>query len=148
MADRSEDETYVRWQGFRIAQLGLCIALFLTFSVATLGFSVNLLVQPTFAITACIAKVFFILSGALGFLSIVCGALACLTRLEDFRLTAQVVRHRGDSSKAAEIELWRKSYKRLGNLTWALFIAQLVLFALQAVLLMFSLVVAYWPRLG
>jgi len=46
--DDDENEPYTRWQGFRISQLGLCITLFLTFSVAILGFSVNLLVQPMF----------------------------------------------------------------------------------------------------
>jgi hypothetical protein len=148
MTPHDENEPYTRWQGFRIAQLGLCIALFLSFSVATLGFSFNLLIQPTFAITACAAKAFFILSCGFGFLSTVCGALACLTRLEDFRVTAQVARYRGDSSKAAEVAIWRKRYEQLGDWTWALFIAQLALFGLQAILLMFSLVVAYWQRLS
>jgi hypothetical protein len=58
----SEIEPYTRWQGFRINQLGVCISLFLTFSVAVLGFSMNLLVQPTYFVTICFAKVFFFLS--------------------------------------------------------------------------------------
>ena len=55
-----EDENEPRWQGFRINQLGLCISLFLTFAVATLGFSINLLIQPKCEITTCPARAFFL----------------------------------------------------------------------------------------
>jgi hypothetical protein len=94
MPSGDENEPYSRWQGFRISQLGLSISLFLTFSVAILGFSTNLLIQPTYAITACFAKVLFLLSLASGLLSILFGSAAFLTRLADFRKTAKVVRHR------------------------------------------------------
>ena len=142
-----ENDPYTRWQGFRIAQLGLCIALFLTFSVATLGFCINLLVQPTFCITACVAKRFFFFSGIFGLLSVACGCVACLTRLADFRNTARVARHRNDSSRAAEVERWRQSYRRWEKWTWHLFRAQLVFFAIQEGSLILSLGITYWPRL-
>ena len=85
-----ENEPYNRWQGFRITQLSICISLFLTFSVATLGFSISLLVQK-FEITNCLAKASFLFSVILGLLSVSCGSVACLTRLWDFRKTAAVV---------------------------------------------------------
>lgn len=145
----SEDENdpYNRWQGFRIAQLGLCIALFLTFSVATLGFSVNLLVQPTYAITGCFAKLFFLLSIVFGLLSVLFGSVACITRLADFRDTARVVRHRSNPNMAANVERWRENYGRFGRWTWRLFKSQLVAFALQVFLLTVTLAIAYWSRL-
>jgi hypothetical protein len=143
-----ENDPYTRWQGFRITQLGLCIALFLTFSVATLGFSVNLLVQPKYAITACVAKLLFLFSGIFGLLSVACGFVACLTRLADFRRTARVARHRADSSKAADVARWRESYKRLGKWTWVSFRFQLALFVLQELFLILSLGITYWPRLA
>lgn len=146
--NEDENDPYTRWQGFRIAQLGVCISLFLTFSVATLGFSVNLLVQPTYAITACFPKLCFFLSVIFGLLSMVLGSVACLTRLADFRKTAQVARHHSEASRAAEIDLWREDYKRLGRWTWRLFGCQLVAFGLQVSLLMLTLGFTYWPRLG
>lgn len=142
-----ENDPYVRWQGFRITQLGFCIGLFLTFSVATLGFAANLLVQPSYEITACFAKTLFFLSGISGLFSIICGSVACLTRLADFRTTARVARHREDPTKVADVKCWRETYKWWGRCTWALFRGQLALFGLQGISLILSLVTAYWPRL-
>lgn len=146
-SDEDENEPYNRWQGFRIGQLGLCIALFLTFSVALPGFSVNLLVQHANDLTSCSAKALFLLSLLFGVCSVVTGCVACLTRLADFRATARVARNREDSTKIAQVEQWRKDYRRYGAWTWNLFRCQLVAFGLQGLLLMFTLAIAYLPRL-
>jgi hypothetical protein len=111
-----DNEPYTRWQGFCINQLGLCISLFLTFAVATLGSSINL--QQSFA------KVYFLFSLAGGLLSVFLGSIACLTRLQDFRKTAKVVRHRSTENMKTEIDCWRENYKKLGEWTWRLFKAQ------------------------
>jgi hypothetical protein len=142
-----ENDPYTRWQGIRITHLGFCIALFLTFSVATLGFAANLLVQPTYEISGCLAKLLFSSSGVCGVFSIICGALTCLTRLADFRITARVARHRTDTGRAREVDSWRERYRVLGKRTWALFKSQLVLFALQEISLIACLVITYWCRL-
>jgi hypothetical protein len=146
-SDEDENEPYTRWQGFRINQLGVCISLFLTFAVATLGFSINLLSQTNYAITECFAKVYFLFSLAGGLLSVLLGSIACLTRLADFRKTANVVRNRSDDSMKAEVERWRNDYKRLGKWTWRLFKGQLLGFGLQATLLVSALAISYWRRL-
>jgi hypothetical protein len=148
MPGMDENEPYTRWQGFRISQLGVSIALFLTFSVATLGFSANILVQSTYPITNCLAKVFFLLSIAFGLVSVLLGSLTCLVRLEDFRNTARVVRHRSDRSMASEVDRWRKASERLGRWTWGLFRCELLAFALQISLLITTLAVTYWRRLA
>jgi hypothetical protein len=148
MASDDENEPYTRWQGFRIGQLGLCISLFLTFAVATLGFSINLLVQPTFPITTCFAKVFFALSLVFGLLSVLLGSLACLTRLADFRLTAKVARHKSDPTMKTDVDRWRNDYRRLGRRTWRLFKGQLVTFGLQVFGLVLALGITYGHRLA
>lgn len=147
LSDSDPTEQYNRWQGFRIGQLALCISLFLTFSIATLGFCINLLVQPTFAITDCYAKGFFLFSIIIGLLSLTSGSIACLTRLADFRATAQVARHRGDSDKAEAVTRWRARYRMMGKWTWGLFYCQLISFGLQVTFLMLTLGITYWPRL-
>lgn len=141
------NEPYTRWQGFRISQLSVCISLFLGFAVATLGLSINLLVQPTYAITTCFAKVVFFFSMMLGLFSGIFGSVACLTRLADFRKTAAVVRHRSDQNMAAEVAGWREDYRRLGWWTWTLFKCQLIAFGLQVLGLMLALVMTYWHKL-
>jgi len=144
---RDEKISYVRWQGFRIAQLTLCISLFLSFSLATLGFSANLLVQKDYNITKCYPKVIFLFSLIFGLLSVFVGAIACLTRLADFRKTAKVARHRDDPVMAADVAQWRNDYKRLAWWTWTLFKLQLVAGGLQLLGLMIALGITYWPRL-
>ena len=142
-----ENEPYTRWQGLRIAQLGLCIALFLSFSIAALGFSVNLLVQPRFDITVCFAKLSFLCSVIFGLASVFFGSIAFLTRLWDFRTTAKVVRHRQNPHMADEIERWRRCYKLLGKWSWRLFTWQLCTFGLQILGLAIAFGITYGKRL-
>jgi hypothetical protein len=145
--ETDETERYNRWQGYRIGQLTLCNSLFLTFSIATLGFCINMLVQPVFTITDCYAKVFFLFSIIIGLLSLSSGSVACLTRLADFRATAQVARHSGDSTKAGAVACWRARYKLMQKWTWRLFYCQLFTFGVQVILLMLTLGITYWARL-
>jgi hypothetical protein len=142
-----ENEPYTRWQGFRISQLSVCISLFLGFAVATLGFSINLLIQPSYPITARFAKILFFFSLVCGLLSVLLGSVGCLTRLADFRKTAKVSRHRSDPKMKAEVDRWRDDYMRLGRWTWGLFKGQLTTFGLQAIGLLVALCITYWHRL-
>ena len=147
MSDSTElNERYNRWQGHRITQLGVCISLFLTFSVATLGFSANLLVQHTDAIAACHVKIPFLFSVGLGMLSVALGSAACLTRLVDFRKTARIPGLL-KVDKKQEADRLRGECELLGRFTWRLFYSQLATFILQAFLLIGSLGIAYWTRL-
>lgn len=145
--NRDAKISYARWQGFRITQLTLCTSLFLSFSLATLGFSVNLMVERDYSITNCNAKVIFLLSLIFGLLSVFLGASSCLTRLADFRKTAKVARHRDDHAMAVDVAKWRGEYKRLAWWTWTLFKSQLATAGLQLVGLMIALVMTYWSRL-
>src|SRR5579864_3681063 len=131
-AGESENEPYTRWQGFRITQLGLCIGLFLTYSVAILGFSANMLVQREYSIGGFLGRLFFTSSGVCGLLSLAFGISACVTRLYDFRITARVAKTRWDSTQQDRVNKWRKISGCLGTWTWGLFWAQTVTFALQA----------------
>lgn len=142
---QTENEPYTRWQGFRINQLGLCISLFLTFAVATLGFSLHLLTrsEPDYPIKSCYARVFFFCSLIFGLISILSGCIACLTRLQDFRITAKVAR---DPSNTENDGL-RDSYVRFGKWTWRLFRAQLLSFGMQVLGLVLAIGITYWSRL-
>lgn len=147
MKTDSDKETYSRWQNLRGSQLGLCISLFLAFAVATLGFSLNLLVQHSVDFPGCFSKVVFVESLLFGLLSILMGGSACLTRLQDFRETAYVVRNRADDSKSSEVEYARKCSERWGRCTWRLFWLETTLLCLQIVCVTLSLIATYWHRL-
>ncbi len=145
--NRDEKISYVRWQAFRIAQLSLCISLFLSFSLAMLGFSASLLGREHYDITNCYAKIIFLLSITFGLVSAFSGSTACLTRVYDFRKTAKVARGRDDPAMAADVARWRKDYKRLGWWTWTLFKTQLIAAGLQVLGLVIALGITYRSRL-
>ena len=142
-----ENEPYNRWQGIRIAQLGTCISLFLTFAVATLGFSITLLVDKDYKIVECFPKFCFLSAIVSGCLSILFGSLACLTRLRDFRITAKIVRFRDAEGYRDKIEEYRKESNCFGKRTWRRFWWQLVAFFFQVSGLVLALGITYWDRL-
>jgi hypothetical protein len=146
-AYRDEKIAYVRWQGFRIAQLSLCISLFLGFSLAMLGFSASLLSQDHYDITNCYAKIIFLLSITFGLVSTFSGSTACLTRVCDFRKTAKVARERKNLAMEEDVARWRGDYKRLGWWTWTLFKTQVIAAGLQVLGLVIALGITYWYRL-
>jgi hypothetical protein len=80
-------------------------------------------------------------------LSILFGSVACVTRLEDFRLTASVVRHRDDQSHSEKVARWREHSGRYGEWTWKLFALQLLAFGLQSIGLLLAIGITYWHRL-
>ena len=133
------NEVYNRREAFRIAQLSVCLSLFLTFSVATLGFSINLLAQPVFSIVGCMAKSSFGLSLLFGLLSILFGAWACVNRVKDFRLTASIARARSKDGAVGKVTLMQDKAKSLGQWTWRLFCFQLSAFGFQVLTLMLAL---------
>lgn len=51
-----DDHAFTRWQAFRTDQLGACLSLFLTFAVATLGFSLSMVLYGAHPITDAWAK--------------------------------------------------------------------------------------------
>jgi hypothetical protein len=145
-ADGDDDHAFTRWQAFRIAQLGLCLSLFLTFAVATLGFSLSLIVADEQQITDACAKLAIGWSVVFGLSSVLLGSVACLTRLADFRATSKVTRYRGNPTRTADVKGWRTSYEWYGWWTWLLFRGQLALFALQVIGLIVALKISFNNR--
>lgn len=86
------NERFVRWQGQTISQLSTALALFSGLSVGGLGFLLSLLRDASFKPTGILAVLFL-----LAFLSLLVASIsscaAVVTRLLDFRLTAQKLRN-------------------------------------------------------
>src|SRR5437899_11385536 len=94
MAAKTHKESFVRWQGITITQLGYVLNLLLGFATASLGFSLTLLKDEHFAPQRC-EKFFF--DSSLGLLgcSVIVGILCVSNRLWDFRKTTHIARDRG-----------------------------------------------------
>lgn len=112
--DQEQKERYVRWQNYRINQLTFSINLFLGFAVASLAYIINLKVKNTAELnTADLFVAIYWWSS-----SAIAGSIATLSRLLDFRYTAQKIKDSSTSDK-------RKA-KLLGKITWGLFWVQVI----------------------
>ncbi len=121
----TENGSYTRWQNIRITQLGFANNLLILLSVALLGFYSKFLIDcynlnPYQKFFICIFFFLIIVSTGLGI-------FVMLNRLEDFKLTAQIVRKR-ETNKRNGIESDRGKAKILGERTYCYFIWQAVTF--------------------
>jgi hypothetical protein len=141
------DDRYNRWQGLGIAQLSVAVALISGLSVAGLGVGVTLLQHEKFLLllSACF-RYAFAAALLLLFVAALLSFGAVITRLLDFRLTARKVRRdkRPDYDKSLTIFCFDPD--AYGRVTWGLFWASCVSFAVGAILLFISIWVAYANR--
>lgn len=124
------DERFVRWQGYTISQFTFVLNLFLGLAVGTLAFSVTLLKDDGFVLSSCLKTVFLVGLVALC-LSVLAGCCAVVSRLMDFRLTAQKIRKKANG--VGDDELGAYKTKLLGRVSWGLFWFELATFALGLV---------------
>jgi hypothetical protein len=136
------NQRFVRWQSQAAAQLSFAINLFAALSVAALSFSVLYLREASFTPTRCYA-VLYLASVALLAVSVLCAIAATVTRLLDFRATAQKVRLRQTNATSTELAVAGDHAKGLGKATWRLFWALLATFLLGIAALTISLFSVY-----
>ena len=128
-----------RWQKIAIDQLTYALNLFLVLTIATLGYWFSLLRDEGFMPSAT-AKCFMLLSFLALAGSVVCGLVCIVCRTWDFKGTAQRARGKDDAPTHDEL-------CGLGHVTWGLFYAHLVGFALGVVLLVVTLFLTYGGRI-
>ncbi|UCR83774.1 hypothetical protein [Pseudomonas chlororaphis] len=123
------NERFVRWQGQTISQLSTALALFSGLSVAGLGFLFSLLRDASFKPTGVLALLFLLAVLSLLVASI-SGSAAVVTRLLDFRLTAQKVRSTNDEP----LTFFGTDSSEYGRVTWRLFWTLLISFSIGILL--------------
>jgi hypothetical protein len=151
---KEHQESFVRWQGVTVAQLGYAIGLLLTIATAILGFAFSLLKDKSFSPTGCVKCLF---SSALILLtsSIVLGLLCVINRLVDFRETTAIARDREQWRREgsqpdlidSKLRIRRDHTKVLGRRSWRLFWAQAMSAGFGAIFLIVDLVIFYHSEL-
>jgi len=128
MASRETSDPYIRWQEIRIQQLGYVNNLVLGLAVGVLAFETSLVEgnAARFYTAPWLAS----LSLGLATASVAFGLVAGVTRLLDFRLTAQLHRTEDEETKVR----LRCRADKFGNWTWKLLWLQLSTFAASGVL--------------
>lgn len=136
---KPDKERCTRWRAIAIGQLGHSINLTLTFTVAALGFSLDLLKESTFSPMGW-AKLLTLLTFISLLISAISGYWCTLNRLKDFRGTA---RRACDHPEApAKDEL-----RDIGTHSLMLFFVQAVTFVIGIASLTFALGLTYGQKL-
>jgi len=126
---KDQKDRFVRWQGYTISQFTFALNLFLGLAVGTLAFSVTLLKEDSFSLNSCLGNLFL---GGLVFLclSVVSGCCAVVSRLLDFRLTAQKIKDESNGAGEDVLGVYDYKTKLLGRISWRIFWVELTTFAL------------------
>ena len=127
MANTNEDESFVRWQGITISQLGYAVNLILGLAVAALGFVITLLLNKEFIPVSWMKCTFSVALLSL-LASIGIGIWCVVNRLRDFRATKEVARKREKGATDSELQPLRDLSGMLGSKTWWLFWWQIGMF--------------------
>lgn len=111
-----DKERYVRWQSYRITQMSFTINLFISFSVASIAYAINLKFKsiPHGNIPLDITIFLWAFSAAIGVLS-------SISRLLDYRYTAKKIKDGGGAFNSF-------MSKYCGPVSWGCFWAQILLY--------------------
>ena len=127
-------ESSVRWQGRTIEQFGYSLNLVLGLSIAGIGYETTLILNKEIERAGwqnCLLAI-----SLLSLVVSVGAALWCIvTRLRNFRLTAQIARNREDGASVLELQPDRTKSTDLGNFTWTLFWWQIGSFSVGVIVL-------------
>jgi hypothetical protein len=139
---------FTRWQSITITQLGYAINLFLTFTVASLGFALSIAKDGIEHSPTCWAKHLLLFSIFLFLLSLGSGLGCVINRLCDFRKTESIARDK-EKGELLPCEYARRSAEtdRLGRCTWKLFHWQIGLFCAGVLTLTVEFLVLYHSNL-
>jgi hypothetical protein len=136
------DDRVIRWQKQSIKQLSAAINLFSAMALAALGFSVVFLKEESFRPSTAYAAMYMSSIVCLG-LAVILSTAATVTRLLDFRGTAEKVRLGKSNPTSPQIVLVGDKTKGLGRATWRLFWGLVAAFALGVTALVLSLFSVY-----
>jgi predicted permease len=121
-------ESFLRWQEYRISHLSFSINLFLTFSIASIGFIIQQ--NPNLEINQVAIDSESLSTLVWWFISAIFGVLATFSRLVDFRYTAK--RIRGGRTKYYCLT------KLAGHLTWIFFGCEVVAYCIGVWFFMYA----------
>jgi hypothetical protein len=144
----ADGERFVRWQSITITQLGYAVNLILTFSTASLGFALTLVMHGDFA-ASCWGKCLSFLSCLALVVSLGLGLWCVVNRLCDFRKTMRIIRckekarHTYSPRLETKIGQLERETNKLGRRTWRLFWFQIGTFIGGVVLLFLAFLIAY-----
>lgn len=116
----SNNNSFVRWQGRSLEELGKTINLLLTISLATIGFVLNIILNKDFYFQNCYSKMAITLGTFVVLTSIILLLVISKNRLLSFKLTTSIARKR-EKKKMDGIEKLRERVSKKDENIWSLF---------------------------
>lgn len=122
------NESFIRWQGRSLEELGKAINLLLSLSLATSGFLIVKLLDSDFKCELNTLQTILLIGGlVLTSITILVLLFLIYNRLLSFRRTTQIARKR-EKGERDEIEALRKEVKEIDSHTWKLFKWSIIFF--------------------
>ena len=134
------NDRFVRWQEYTISEFTFAINLFFGLAVGALTFSITFVKNDDFFLWPCLRLLFMFGFVSLCF-SVFAGCAAVVSRLMDFRLTAQKIKRKSKESNNNELGIFIYKTKLLGRISWRLFWIQLATFIAGLLSLLVTMVV-------
>ena len=144
MEQNNKNESFIRWQGRTIEELGKAVNILLSLCIATIGFIVSKLLEKDFIFFNCMAKLFVIIGSVSLLIATVILLILMYNRLHAFRGTAQIARKR-EKNKREGIDSLREKVRKKDECTWTLFNLSISTFSLGElfVIIGFIIEIAY-----
>ncbi len=131
--EKKNRESSIRWQGRTIEQFGYALNLVLGLAIAGIGYETTLILNKELERVGwqnCLLAI-----SLLALVLSVGVALWCVvTRLRNFRITAEIARRREDGETDIVLQPLRTKANDLGEFTWALFWWEIWSFAVGVLL--------------
>lgn len=129
MDQNTKNESFIRWQGRTIEELGKAINLLLSLCLATIGFIVSKLLDKDFCFLNCTAKLLVSIGSIILLIATITLLVLIYNRLHAFKGTTQIARKREINDRSDIIALREKVNKR-DKCTWTLFKLSIFTFSL------------------
>lgn len=143
--EKENNDSFIRWQGRTIEELGKAINLLLSLCLVTIGFIFSKLIDKDFQFHNCNSKLLVIIGSFILLLSIVITLFLIYNRLFSFRLTTKIARLR-EKNDLSNINIIREEVKKRDKWTWALFSFCISTFLLGEAIVIFGFIIEILKR--
>ena len=140
------DDRFVRWQGVLRDHITFLNSLLLTISIGIIGFVVTLIKDKEFR-PICMQKFFLTIGLIFLCLSIVMGLVTILSRLCDFRTKLKKINREIQNTTNIDFDILKQQMEFYGNVTWASLYAQIIIFFIGILSLIFAISLIYSEKL-
>jgi hypothetical protein len=141
------NESFTEWQERTLILRTKSINIFLSITLATIGFIISKILDKEFEFRNCCAAVFLGLGASVLLINTIALLILMLNRLKGFRITTQIAKKRSDPQCTEQIDELRKQSLAIDNKTHCIFQTSVFLFLIGEVFTVIGFGIQIWPKL-